>query len=284
MGVYQRKDGRPSVWAVTMVRDEADVLLHTLRHMASEGVDGIIIADNLSTDATPAIIQQFHDECMPAGDPLEWGPPWVSMLEDHDPAYYQSRKMTNLAQLAHDLYEADWIIPFDADELWCARSQPLADLLRGLPAYIDRVDATLFNHFPTSSDVDDANPLTRIVQRDPQRAPLPKVALRWKPDMVIHQGNHGADGWHATQKTTMKVHHFPWRSFEQFLRKVRNGAAAYAATDLPEDMGSHWRGYGRVLEEGGEQALHDEVWCRWFFDPNMRLRHDPAPYRKWATS
>ena len=37
---------------------------------------------------------------------------------------------------------------------------------------------------------------------------------------------------------------------EQFVSKVRNGAAAYAATDLPPEAGAHWRQYGDPEAQG----------------------------------
>ena len=56
------------------------------------------------------------------------------------------------------------------------------------------------------------------------------------------------------------------------------GAAAYAATDLPEHQGQHWRDYGRLLESGGPDALAD-VFRAWFWQPHPTkdLIRDPAP-------
>jgi len=60
--------------------------------------------------------------------------------------------------------------------------------------------------------------------------------------------------------------------------KAINGAEAYAATDLPDDIGRHWREYGRIAAENGEEALHD-VFRRWFWvaDPGDDLIYDPVP-------
>ena len=40
------------LYAVTMMKDEEDVADLVLYHLASQGVDGIIVADNMSTDST----------------------------------------------------------------------------------------------------------------------------------------------------------------------------------------------------------------------------------------
>ncbi len=37
---------------ISMVRDEADVISFTLAHLAAEGIDHFIVADNGSSDAT----------------------------------------------------------------------------------------------------------------------------------------------------------------------------------------------------------------------------------------
>ena len=81
---------------------------------------------------------------------------------------------------------------------------------------------------------------------------------------MIEQGNHGARyDAHAPRTSGLVVRHFPYRSPEQFARKAVNGAEAYAAADLPDDVGRHWREYGRILADGGEDAL-SEHYRRWF--------------------
>ena len=47
---------RESVWAVTMVRNEADIIGTTVRHLLAQDVDGILVADNGCTDDTRAIL------------------------------------------------------------------------------------------------------------------------------------------------------------------------------------------------------------------------------------
>ena len=133
--------------------------------------------------------------------------------------------------------------------------------------------ADLLDHVPTGHDQRNGGPVTDIVWRRRQRLPLPKVACRAMRDLTIHQGNHGADFPGVSQPLVaiglIEVRHFPYRSPEQMVRKARNGAAAYAATDLPEDVGAHWRGYGRLSDE----ELGD-VFRRWFWVANPEA--DPS--------
>jgi hypothetical protein len=255
-------------WGVTMARDEADVIAGTLRHMADE-VDGLVVADNRSTDDTRKII-----------DALDLPVPLI-VIDDDEPAYYQSQKMTALARIAAQ-QGATWIVPFDADELWFTPAGRIADVLEGSVAAV--VEAKLFNHFPTAVDPDEVDPFDRIVWRQPEPAALPKVAFRWHPDAVICQGNH--DVWLSTRALraqALEIRHFPYRSAEQFVRKARNGAEAYRAADLPDEIGAHWRSYGDLLDRFGADALLEVFRTHfWFLSPtDAGLTPDQAPYLRW---
>lgn len=258
------------VWAIAMVKDEADVIEHTVRRMLRQ-VDHVLMSDNGSTDGTREILRRISHEL-----PLST----LTIYSDPDPAYYQSRKMTTLAECAAAA-GAKWVVPFDADEVWLPRDdRPIREILRDLPGNVLVAEAPLFDHVATARDPDDVvDPVARMGWRRPAPGPLRKVACRAVPGLTIHQGNHGAtfDGVpHPPAVTTaLEVRHFPYRSVEQFVSKVRNGAAAYAATDLPEEMGGHWRGYGRILDEHGEAGIA-EIFHRWFWraEPDKSLRID----------
>src|SRR4051812_46619587 len=92
-----------------MVKDEADVIEGTIRHMADE-VDQLLVADNGSTDGTRDILVKLALELQ------------FTVVDDPDPGYEQSRKMSALAELAAS-HGATWIVPFDADELWLAEDR-----------------------------------------------------------------------------------------------------------------------------------------------------------------
>lgn len=261
-----------SIWGVSLVKDEADVIAGTLRHMADE-VDWLMVADNGSTDGTREILDQLTNEL-----PL-------TVVDDPDPAYHQSIKMTALADKAH-ADGATWIVPFDADELWYAAADRVRTVLPGLPPDCTVAWATLFNHLRTAADLDDLDPFRSMVWRQREPGALPKVAIRWAPGAVIEQGNHGAQHPHGVAGVqVLELRHFPARSAEQFVRKGINGAAAYrAATDLPMDMGAHWRSYGQLVDAHGAQVLA-EVWKQhWYYlsPTDSGLIYDPPPYMRWT--
>lgn len=269
--------------AVTMVRDEDDILGFTLVQMV-ENVDHVIVADNLSTDRTRDVIERVG----------RFYPGRVTLVDDYDPAHTQSRKVTALALRARLEHGADWIVPFDADEYWYSPFGRIADILDDVTGeQWLTVHADLYDHVTT--DLDDADlesPIERIRWRKVKAAPLPKVACRWREDMVIEEGNHGAryTGGATQHPARLVIRHYPCRSAEQFIRKVRNGSRALRAAgdDVPAHAGTHWRGWGDILDAHGEEAVAD-IYRTWYHraTPHLpeyaegellpQLIDDPAP-------
>lgn len=244
--------------AVTMVRDEADIIGHTLEHLFYEGVDHIIVADNRSTDDTRNILEAFA-----ATYP-------VTVLDDPEVAYYQADKMTRLAHMAHGM-GTDWVLPFDADELWYSPHGRLSDVLADCPAQI--LKATEYKHWPTPDDSDDANPFTRMEWRETKPLHLSKVVFRSHPDAELHMGNHDIELDGERMSGVLEMRHFAYRTFDQFCRKVRNGREAYEATNLHGAYGTHWRKMG-----AWDQQRLAEEWESFLHRPG--LTRDPAPTRE----
>lgn len=254
------------VWGIARVKDEADVIGPVVEHMLDQA-DRVLVADNTSTDGTRDTLADIarRDKRL-------------TVLDDPEVGYFQSRQMSALAAEAWRR-GAGWVVPFDADEWWhTTGGDRIADALRELPDHFSVAEASLFDHVATGVDPADPNPITRMQYRRPDRGALPKVACKPMAPVTIHQGNHGADHG-ATHTGALIIRHFPYRTVDQFVSKVRNGAAAYAATDLPEHQGQHWRDYGKLLDTGGPAAIAD-VFRGWFWaaDPHAAgLVHDPAP-------
>jgi len=255
-----------------LVKDEADVIEHTVRYLLTQ-VDEVIVADNLSGDGTTEILASLVDEGAP-----------VSVVVDEEVGYYQARKTTRLAQLALERGHS-WVVPCDADELWHANDlRPLRQFLAGTSPDVVVLGAPLYNHVCTPGDLKrERNPFRRLEYRIRERIGSSgtevKVACRLHPALEIEQGNHGAKVPGATRpiEAGVSIRHFPWRSEEQFLRKIRNGTAAYAAyEDRPPTMGQHWLAFGTPPDE--DQALE---WFRnWAVYERDRpeVLYDPAPW------
>jgi len=253
--------------AVTMVRDEQDIIGYTLTHLLAEGVDHIIVADNQSTDQTRPILEALAD-----GHP-------VTVLDDPEQGYYQAKKMTRLAHMAYGM-GATWVLPFDADELWYSPAGLLADVLWGCQA--DVIQATEHKHWPTHHDPPDVpNPFLAMPYREQTPNRLAKVVFRAHPQAALHMGNHDVERPGERMGGLLEMRHFPYRSFPQFAHKVKVGREAYEATNLHTGYGTHWRTMGALSDD----ELHDEwdllvegrpglPWLQ-----HQALVHDPAPVR-----
>ena len=220
-----------SVWAVLMVKNEIDVVERTIRHLLNQGVDGVLVADNGSTDGTLERLQHLAREDAR-----------VFVGLDREPAYYQAAKMDYLARAAARA-GADWITPVDADELWFGGEGRLVDALRSASGSI--AVAEIHNAFPNSSSSE--QDLWRI---DVQPARLQKVAFRFARLARLHHGNHAVDRL-GQPRRLLYILHLPWRSREQFVRKVRAGARALTLAKGAQGVsgGDHWRDLNALTED-----------------------------------
>lgn len=269
-----------SVCAVMLVRDEVDIIETTIRHLLAQ-VDYVMVADNMSQDGTTEILRELETE---HDDQLE-------VFRDEEVAYYQAVKTTNMAHQA-TARGFDWVLPCDADEIWYANGRRVSELLDGVAPDIVVVEARLFNHIPSAQDPPqwetvvtsdnvmrkrEVGPIARIGWRQREHQQLPKVAARCRPDLQILAGNHGArtsgTGRHGDG---LIIRHFSWRTADQYLRKIRNGVEAYAATNLDEETGLHWRMWADRSDDDIRE--HFRTWF-WSADPESdhTLIYDPAP-------
>ncbi len=229
--------GAGGVWAVGLVRDEGDIVETVVRNLVAQGVERVVIADNLSTDATASVLERLAGS-LP-----------VTVLADRLAAHYQAEKTTLLARAAARA-GAGWVLPFDADEIWTAPVGTVAGWLEECDA--DVVQVPVFNHVPTEGDdPGEPDPVRRLRWRKAEPNRLHKVVFRADGRVRLHHGNHGVDR-RGRRRRGLEIRHFPYRSEEQFVRKVRQGSAALAATDLTDEVGKHWRGLGA----GDDPALH----------------------------
>jgi len=231
--------------AFSWVRDEADIIATTVAHMAAQ-VDLVIVADQMSTDGTRDIL---------AGLP-------VTVIDDPEAGFHQSRIMTRLALMAIDA-GADFVVPFDADELWVG----IADWERR-PG-VHRVP--VFDRVPTVLDDPALGPVERLRWRSAIASPSSKVLGSSQRDMTVAFGNHriGSDAGQPVDGVV--IHHFPNRSRQQFIAKVRRGATADLDRDPDEWYGGHW---AEMAPDAG--LLYDQVFLRADPESDPMLVEDPV--------
>jgi glycosyltransferase involved in cell wall biosynthesis len=247
-----------TVAAISLVKDEADIIEQTVTHMLGQ-VDRVIVADNGSTDGTHEILEQLP----------------VELREDFDPAHHQAAKLTALARSCRGHY----VLPFDADEVWYSLDgRKIKEVITEQRGYW-RMTARI-GEYVCTGNIMDGDPLERMVWRR-DWSELLKVISRVDPRRLrIGEGAHTAWYDERGQGTTLDGHfairHYPYRSPEQFISKVRNGYNGRKLTNPGPDQSVHLMKWGRLLEAEGEEALEEYFWKHfWQAEPDG-LTYDPA--------
>lgn len=255
-----RKGG---LWAVAMVKNEVDIIESTLRHLADQGIDELLVADNGSTDGTLELLRELSRQL-----PLH-------VALDSEPRYFQGPKMTALAQAARRA-GASWVVPFDADEFWFAASTTVGEYLRRCDAGV--VQARMFNVYPQAD-------CTKW-RLDPQPMDPPKVAFRAHRLARLSIGNH----WvlHPGRPAPgLFIAHYPWRSADQLKRKTHQGAVALTEEQRAQGFGFHWTAGAAESDQWRHDAWdaiqHGRVFpgLHWTPSGTPLWDVDPRQHRVW---
>jgi glycosyltransferase involved in cell wall biosynthesis len=240
-----------SIWAVGMARDEQVRLPGTLRHLVHQGVDHVVVADNLSSDHTADTVAELAMD-LP-----------ITLVRDEERGYYQARKISRLARAA-SRRGAAWIVPFDADELWYGAGETIADVLRRGRG--DILPAPVFDHLPAADAPDAIDPYVEIVRRRTEPV-TNKVAFRAHLLAAVHQGNHWVNVPGVVHRGLLEIRHFPYLGFNHLRQKVALNADSIAHTS--EDVVESWHiaAWTRLDDAALKRAV----------DIDIPMVTDPAP-------
>lgn len=234
--IPNRSELSGDIWAITMVKNEADIIELSIRHCLNQGVDAILIADNGSTDGTKELLHKLGREL-----------PLV-VVDDPIVAYEQDAKMTALAKGARKL-GAKWIVPFDADEFWYGKDCSLGELLRN-EKRSTVVYGDLFNAFPISHEEVTIN--SQMAMSDV--VAVKKVAFKSHRFASLCMGSN--EVYRGVPRTDgIFVLHLPWRSKNQLQRKLSQGKKAVLDSSKADWAGGHWVRFGDSTPEEV-----DEIW------------------------
>lgn len=221
-----------------LVRDEEDILQSNIEFHLAQGVDFIIATDNLSVDSTPKILKHYERKGV------------LHYIHENNDNYNQHEWVTRMARLAYANYNADWVINNDADEFWWPREATLKETFSKIQADINVVLAqrTNFVYLPEKSTT---TPFYKnmVYRQKVSLNPLgeslpPKVAHRGSNSIIVNQGNHSITGCGQQNviDNVIDILHFPLRRYDQYLKKIAVGGAAYQRNEqLPIEIGKTWR-------------------------------------------
>jgi hypothetical protein len=263
-----------------MVRDEADLIAPFMEHHLAQGIDRFIITDNGSRDGTMEILRDYATRAP------------IDLRFDPVHRKQQGETVTRMARDAATLYGADWTINADADEMWVPKdpSLTLRDLFERMPRELRSFTVPVIDM--TGPAAWSGSGLQRLVYRDSRPdSELVKIGLRahstpdavhvGDPEVRVGQGNHIvsiASQGAPPEELELEVLHFPWRSWDQYRRKVENAGRAYLESPHLTPSPNHHGmiDYDRLvngtllgyflLRHPDEQALREGIEAGWFVE------------------
>jgi hypothetical protein len=229
------------LWAVSMVRNEADVIEAFVRHNLFF-IDGLAILDHASVDGTYEILTRLKDE----------GLPIFRLRASPKTPFAQGDHITALVRECFTRTGADFVFALDADEFMNVQSR--VELERALSAIPAGAHArqNWRTYVPTSFDQPFGQHCLEY-RVGTERHPKGKMIVgRWfaKSKDVVSDGNHWVldpqtrrtAAIYDVAPTILTLAHCPVRSREQLESKVRLGYQALVqARGAEAAVGFHWR-------------------------------------------
>ena len=238
-----------------LVRDEEEILEANMRYHLDQGIDHIIVTDNLSSDSSREIVQSFVSRDV------------ATYIFEEEDTHSQSRWVTRMARMAYEKFHADWVVHSDTDEFWIPiGNQSLSNFFSQCHEW-DIIEAQRHDFVCVQDERVNSQPLhfwermtyRKKVSLNPLGNPLPpKVAHRTSANAVVADGNHAVSGIEKPRKLHggLEILHFPLRSRSQYINKIRvGGRALMNNTELPLSVGATWRKQYDELQQTGNLAF-----------------------------
>ncbi len=244
---------------IMMLRDEADIIRANLDHHYTLGFRNFVILLNRCRDSTPRLVADFQANRPDA---------IVCTINDPVEGYYQADKTQAAVDFARVYFpgvrrSVSWSFIVDADEFILVEQE---NGVHGLIAAAEAAGKD-FIGFHLCNATSSAEPEYRPggdvyahfdVVCGSHGYINAKNAFRLNLDVRVRMGNHSLfyeriamDRGLVAGEFGARMVHVPYRSVKQLQSKIVNGGTAYAATDLEESVGWHWREmYQKFLREG----------------------------------
>ncbi len=216
---------------ISTIRNESDILEAFIRYHL-QFVDHMIIINHRSADSSLDILRRMEQEGLP-----------ISIADVTDIEHQQGSVLTRFMKIAVREYDADWVIPLDADEFLDVSTEgSVREIMEKLPQ--DKVIKVPWRtYIPLPSDnILEPNVLRRIQHyRSKENHNLRKIvisrSMAMKKNAMIAPGNHGyLKTAFSNRKEIPYVPvdqlvfaHFPVRSSQQIMTKAFVGWLACLA-------------------------------------------------------
>lgn len=258
MSEEQQPRGPMSALAISMVKNEADIIEACVRHNL-HFVDLFVVIDNGSTDGTRQILEALRAEGLP-----------LLIIDDPVFGYFQSEKTTEVYRRVVPVFQPELVYLLDADEFIRAPDRlALESVLRQVPIGGQAL-------LPWMTCIPDPQSTTQQMLEDPlggapwrrkrEEPRYYKAVIRRNPQdddtLVVEQGNHAirmSDGRSVPTVTIQGAHvaHLPVRTVDQVNVKAINGWHAYMVRNRTchfPGQGTQWQLlYERVTRGSGIQ-------------------------------
>ena len=227
--------------AVSTIRNEEDIIEFCLHHFLQQGVDFILVENNASTDNTLEIITKMSKD----DDRI--------VIYNNEGEYHSSEALSFLAEEARQL-GCEWVIPFDADELWGSANGLGSDLKNIDPKYA--AIEFRFENFVQNKKYDKDNILSTMNYKVPSFAndidiiqnrrswieagPVIKFLVRTYDGIQIPAGSHTYSRSHMPYffSEDFFAYHLPMRSYANLITRAENGKRLI---DAGYDPGFGWQ-------------------------------------------
>ena len=237
-----------------LVRDEEDIIEDNILFHLRQGVDAFVISDNASTDGTKDILNKLV-----RNHPIH-------VINRPDGEYLQSEWMTEMAQIAYKMFNANWVINNDADEFWMPRNGnikshlsckdtvvavPRGNMLipdQGKDYYESTWMVTSPIAYPRETQADASAQMSLLLVSIGK-----KVIVNPRGRFKVKGGNHDASHIYKSLGSRVEnnifIYHFPIRSYEKFVTNAKQGAALLK-NNPDARMGNHLRRWAKMWEVG----------------------------------
>jgi hypothetical protein len=241
------------LFGVAMVRDEVDVIEAFVRHNLGL-LDGLAIIDHGSFDGTSAILAKLQAEGLA-----------LRVVSESDAAFFQSRRMTEVARETLQSESADFVFALDADEFLKIESRARLELaLAVVPSGLHAL-AHWLTYVPDDFEAEDGafGPGHLWWRLKRERHAMHKIIV--SRELLTQRGSYITDGNHLVSlpgaekppahallpSDVVAYAHCPVRSREQLVGKVIVGYLADLAAQAPGRVfAHHWRDLYEELRSG----------------------------------